>query len=223
MKDQNTGAAFSELYSAYAAGCLDPAYALLVETQAALRADIQQSIVVSEILAGALLEDTDPDGMAADAVDQAMAAIDVLEAGSSPPKAALNSVNKAIEELLDLPAPLRDHALYAAGDEGWRFTGPGIRRLGLDVGSQTEIELYRLEPGASIPRHTHEGAELSLVVHGGFTDETGSYGPGDLSIKGPEHVHQPTADSDGPCIVLAVRDGDLKFQGVIGLVQRLMG
>ncbi|MEO1100683.1 MAG: hypothetical protein AAFW65_02440 [Pseudomonadota bacterium] len=54
----NRPATFSELYSAYAAGCLDPAFALLVETQSALRADIADKVRQSEIIAGALCVST---------------------------------------------------------------------------------------------------------------------------------------------------------------------
>lgn len=224
MKEHSTGTAFSELYSAYAAGCLDPAYALLVETQAALREDVRQSIIVSEIIAASQFEAAEPMGMADDAVERALAAIDALEDEAAvSPRVALAGVNAALEELLHLPQPLRDKALEAAGEDGWRFTGPGIRRLSIDTGSAAEAEIYRLDAGASVPRHTHEGVELSLVVAGGFTDETGSFGPGDISVKGPEHVHQPVADADSPCLIFAVRDGGLKFQGVMGLVQRIIG
>jgi len=223
VKTTEAKPAFSELYSAYAAGCLDPAFALLVETQAALRPDIKSNIQLSEIIAAIHFEKAEPVELKIGAVDRALAAIDDLEADSAPTRRVLNSVSDALEELLDLPAPLREPALMAAGETGWKFTGPGLRRLSLPISDKSETELFRIEPGAAVPRHTHEGSEFTLVVSGGFTDETGAYGPGDLSVKGPADTHQPVADDDGPCIVLAVRDGGLRFQGVMGIVQRLMG
>lgn len=219
----NAELAFSELYSAYAAGCLDPAFALLVETQAALRPDVRRDVQVSELIAAVHFERAEPAEMETGAVDRALAAIDALDGVSAPRRCVLNGVTEALEELLDLPAPLREPALMAAGETGWKFSGPGIRRLALPISRKAETELYRIEPGAAVPRHTHEGSELTLVVSGGFSDESGSFGPGDLSVKGPADTHQPVADEDGPCIVLAVRDGGLRFQGVIGIVQRLMG
>ncbi|MEM9739174.1 MAG: cupin domain-containing protein [Pseudomonadota bacterium] len=223
MSTNKAETAFSELYSAYAAGCLDPAFALLVETQAALRADVKRDIQISELIAATQFEAAEPAEMDDGAVDRAFEAIDAVNGASRPAPAVLNGVSEALEELLDLPDPLKESALVAAGKSGWKFSGPGLRRLSLNVSDTAETELYRIEPGAVVPRHSHEGTEFTLVVSGGFTDETGTFGPGDLSVKGPADTHQPVADDDGPCLVLAVRDGGLRFQGVIGIVQRLMG
>lgn len=217
-------APFSELYSAYAAGCLDPAFALLVETQAALREDVRNSIKISEAIAGVQLESEEPADMQADAVARALAVIDEIET-SAPQfqRAALEAASDGLTELLTLPEPLRDSALDAAGEAGWSRVSPGLQRLKLNVSEDMETELYRIDAGTSVPRHTHAGSELTLVVSGGFTDETGQFGPGDLSLKGPDDTHTPTADDDGPCLVLAVRDGGLRFTGLMGLIQRLTG
>ena len=69
---------YSALYAAYAAGTLDPGYALLVETQGALRQDVRRAIAMSEAAAGALLEAEAAAPMAANALDRAFAAIDAL-------------------------------------------------------------------------------------------------------------------------------------------------
>ena len=47
MQDSATSS-FSELYSAYAAGRLDPAFALLLETQSMLRPDVRGALAVSD-------------------------------------------------------------------------------------------------------------------------------------------------------------------------------
>lgn len=222
MAEAGKTPAFSELYSAYAAGCLDPSFALLVETQAAIRQDISTAISVGELVSGIFLERETPGAMRADALDRVFAAIDADTPMESRRRAA-RSAGEALSELLDLPEPLRDAALEAASESGWKFVAPGLKRLKLDTGGVAETELFRIAPGAAVPRHTHEGLEYTLVVAGGFTDETGAYGPGDLSVKSGEDTHQPVADDDGVCIALAVRDGGLKFTGAMGFVQRLMG
>lgn len=213
---------YSALYSAYVSGSLDPAFALLVETQAALRQDVRTALEISEVVASAQFEAAPPVAMREDALERALSAIDALEDTSPAPAAAALEASDALSELLSLPEPLRETALMAAGEKGWNYTGPGLRRLQLNVSDLTEAELYRIEPGAAVPRHTHEATEFTLVIQGGFSDETGSFGPGDISVKGPEDTHTPVGDDDGICIVLAVRDGGLQFKGLLGIIQRLL-
>ena len=215
---------FGEIYSSYAAGCLDPAFALMVETQAALRPDVQRAVARAETIAGVFFETEEVAALSAGAMDKAMAMIDAYEAAPNRPTAqAVHLAGEGLDELLTLPEPLRETALQSFQTQKWQGLTSGIRRLKLDAGSDAEVELYRIEPGCTVPRHSHSGSEFTLVVSGGFTDESGSFGPGDISLKGPNDTHQPTGDMDGVCFALAIRDGGLKFTGVMGLVQRLIG
>ncbi len=214
---------FGEIYSSYAAGCLDPAFCLLVETQATLRPDVQRAVARAETIAGVFFESEEKAALSAGAVDKALALIDAYEAGERPVAKAVTLAGEGLDELLDLPEPLRETALHSYQTHKWQGLTQGIRRLKLDAGSEAEVELYRIEPGCTVPKHSHHGSEFTLVVAGGFSDESGSFGPGDISLKGPEDTHQPTGDMDGVCYALAVRDGGLRFTGVMGLIQRLVG
>ncbi|MEQ9506657.1 MAG: ChrR family anti-sigma-E factor [Hyphomonas sp.] len=214
---------FSELYAAYAAGCLDPAFALMVETQSVLRPDIRASVAVSEMIAGSLFETVPPAALSDGALDRALAAIDALDADARISVKAGRVAGEAMTEMLALPEPLRTTALDAVGKAGFKNLAHGLKRLKLDSGSGLEAELYRIMPGSRIPRHTHTGGEYTLVVAGGFTDESGSYGPGDAMYNGPENTHQPVADEGEVCFALVIRDGGLHFTGMLGLVQRALG
>jgi putative transcriptional regulator len=191
--------------------------------QAALRQDVREALEISEVVAGTQLEASAPVAMSEGALARALSAIDLLEDTAPTAGAAAANAADGLQELLSLPEPLRETALMAAGVKGWRYTGPGLRRLRLNVSDAVEAELYRIEPGAAVPRHTHEATEFTLVIQGGFSDETGSFGPGDMTVKGPEDTHTPVGDDDGVCIVLAVRDGGLRFKGLLGIVQRFLG
>lgn len=214
---------FGEVYSSYAAGCLDPAFCLLVETQAALRPDVSRAVARAESIAGIFLESEQSAELSEGAAATAMAMIDAFEASREVPVQAIHQANEGLDEFLALPEPLRETALQSFQSNKWQSLTRGIRRLKLEADSQAEIELYRIEPGCSVPRHSHAGSEFTLVVSGGFSDESGSFGPGDISVKGPEDTHQPTGDMDGVCYALAVRDGGLVFTGMMGVVQRLIG
>ena len=69
---------FGEIYSAYAAGCLDPAFALMLETQANLRPDVSRAIARAEAIAGVFLETEASVAMSQNAVHSALATIDEL-------------------------------------------------------------------------------------------------------------------------------------------------
>lgn len=214
---------FSELYSAYAAGCIDPAFAMMLETQSVVRPDIRRSVSVSEMIAGSFLDAAPQAPLSDGALNRALALIDALEVSAETQRSAGEAAGSALNELLELPEPVRARALDAAGKGGWQMLGLGLKRLKLDVSDRMEVELYRIAPGARIPRHTHAGAEFTMVLSGGFSDERGSYGPGDVSMNGPDDIHQPVADEDGVCYALAIRDGGLHFTGVMGAIQRLLG
>ncbi len=223
FKPISTSSDLTEIYAAYASGTLDPALALLLGTQRTLRGETDTALEMGDILSGALLERETPAMMADNALDRTLSVIDALETGQQIVNKPVTLASSALDEILALPEPLRGLAIDAAGKSGWQRTAPGIQRLALEVGSDVETEIYRIEPGTAVPRHSHEGSEFTLVVSGGFTDETGSFGPGDLAVKGPNDTHQPIADSGEVCFTLAVRDGGLKFTGLMGLIQKLVG
>jgi putative transcriptional regulator len=74
----------------------------------------------------------------------------------------------------------------------------------------------RIRAGVSMPQHTHKGREMTLVLAGGFTDDTGHFLRGDLSLTDGTVDHVPTADDDGDCVCLAVTDAPLRLTGPIG-------
>ncbi len=214
---------FSDLYASYAAGCLDPAFALMLETQAELRPDLSRTLRAHEAISGICLETAEQTRLRGGALNEVLAVIDEIDLAGACSCTAARAASAAMDEILALPEPLRAAAIDAIGQKGWDPMGRGLKRLALSTSSRMEVELYRISPGASIPRHSHKGSEYTLVVAGGFSDERGSYGPGDVVINGPEDTHQPIGDEGDICYALAIRDGGLRFTGVMGLIQRLVG
>ncbi len=77
------------------------------------------------------------------------------------------------------------------------------------------VKLLKGAPGADTGLHSHRGLEFTLVLQGGFTDTTGSYGPGDLQMASAETWHNPVADPGEDCINLSVTTAPLRFKGLI--------
>ena len=86
------------------------------------------------------------------------------------------------------------------------------------------MRLLRGSPGSDVGAHTHRGQEYTLVLQGGYRDETGAYGPGDFQIASGDVTHNPVADPGEDCINLAVTIGGLRFRNPAQtLVARIFG
>jgi len=211
-----------QLHSAYSAGLLDPAMRLLVETQAALRAEAANDLALAEALAGAIFEDEDCAPMAAGSLDSVMQRLsDPVDLADHPTRRAARAASAVIDEILHLPRPVQDHALDAIVAGGWTFAGPGLRSLPIDLGGRSKVELLRIEPGWGAPRHSHKGGEYTLVLSGSFHDERGRYRVGDIALAGPTVTHRPIADPGEVCYSLAVSEAPLAFRGALGVLQKL--
>jgi len=212
-----------QLASAYAAGALDVAMGLLVQTQAELIQDGADDLAAAETLAGALLETGPVAGLRPGALEATFARIAADPAGQDGYGRARTAARRAgavIDEILHLPRAVRDVALTAIGQGGWMFGGPGLRTLELDLAGDAKAELMRIEPGWRAPRHDHSGAEFTLVMTGAFEDERGRYGVGDIAFAAPGITHRPAASPGAVCYALAVSEGPISLTGPLGLIQK---
>ena len=201
--------------AAITSGRLDPAVALFLESALEMRGLTDPS---PDAVAGSALEAEAPAALANDALARVMATIDLGEASVRNRRSA-----RPDPVVIRLPRVLQQYVRDAEAAKGWSSGLPGIRSLTLDLPGSVKAEILRIDAGAATPRHTHRGREYTLCLIGGFSDGRGSYGPGDISEADASVEHQPRADADGPCYVLAITDADLRFSGLLGAVQRVFG
>lgn len=195
---------------------------VFLDAAATLRADPDWLVTAADPLGGALLEDETEAEVDDGALDAVLARIDDADAAPAAHEAAARRAGRGLAELLALPRPVRDAALEALKSNGWRSAAPGLRVLPIMEDGGARLELLRIEPGWGPPAHDHAGEELTLVVAGAYTDQSGRYGPGDISVKCAGDVHRPVAEPGAPCYALAVSSGPLQFQGLLGVAQRLL-
>lgn len=112
-----------------------------------------------------------------------------------------------------LPEALQNFVGYDVDNIPWKTKMPGFKEFELGDVDGCHVSMFWIKPGRTVPMHTHEGMELSLIVQGAFTDERGRFGRGDISIADENVEHRPTADMSGPCIGFAVTDGALRLTG----------
>ena len=94
----------------------------------------------------------------------------------------------------------------------WNRVTSSLRISRLRTGDPAnELSLYHIKAGGSIPKHTHRGPEMTLVMEGAFSDEEGVYHTGDFIYRDQEHEHTPTATRGGDCICIGVVDAPVQF------------
>jgi putative transcriptional regulator len=99
-------------------------------------------------------------------------------------------------------------------DLPWRRVTDALRTTLIRTGDpQFEFSLLHIAAGGEIPAHDHRGQEMTLVLQGGFSDQNGSYHPGDFIFRQPGDQHAPRAFEGEDCICLAVVDQPLRFTG----------
>ena len=134
------------------------------------------------------------------------------------------SVNLQVNDTL--PTPLHEFIPTELESLEWNSLAPGIKAhplTGLNTGNGT-LSILKISPGMSIPDHSHQGTELTLVLQGSFSDEIGQFGVGDIADLDDSTQHQPIADTREACICLIATDASLKFTGLMPrLVQYFTG
>lgn len=192
----------------------EPAMAILFDVLAGLRGGLLRE--AKQLEAGfEEIEEGLP--MSADALDRVLVALDDGDRVVTPGRPRFRGKPIAIPPYLEMA--VQD----AEAVRRWRRKWPGIRALWLTDPTGVRVELLHIDPSRRAPRHRHFGAEVTVCISGGFHDENGRYGPGDMTIADPFLCHTPTADGDGPCLILIVSDAGLRFTGILGILQSLLG
>lgn len=192
--------------AAYAAGSLPEALALVVATHLSYCPHCRAVTRTVEAVGGATLSDLPPVAMAPDALTRTLARAETAAPWDVPPVRNPG-----------LPPPL-DHC-----DLGrWWPVAPGLRFRPLRTAGHAWGGLLMAGPGRSLPRHGHDGTELSCVLKGSFVDAGGRYQAGDVSEPDFDHDDPPRVDSKDPCVCVIASEG-VKLRGMLGMLQRMLG
>lgn len=203
-----------ELLLDYAAGATTEAVSLLIASHLALCPMCRGQLAELEQVGGALLgalPGEEPDDAGLEAI---LARLDEDDEEPTTPVVSMAAPVVAPEagDGILLPEPLRSYVGTDLGRLGWKRRMRGLDECVLPVGG-ARVSLMRIHQGAAMPKHTHAGNELTLVLTGGFTDARGSYLRGDVAVTDQHVDHQPVADLDEDCLCLAVVDAPLRLTG----------
>ncbi|GJL93597.1 MAG: transcriptional regulator [Hyphococcus sp.] len=201
-----------ETLGSFAAGRLDEARAVVIATHAALCADCARAISDFEAIGGQCLEEVEPVAMADDALEKILA-----RAG--------NAASVVLRQTPDAPGPevklpLSAYLKGSIDDVEWKRVAPGLSQSVIEAQGyrQGVLRLLKIDPGTEMPKHSHKGNELTLILRGAYEDEIGDFGVGDLADLDGEYTHTPKAIGDEPCICLIATEAPLKFKTLVGRI-----
>jgi putative transcriptional regulator len=189
----------------YANGSLEEAKALLVATHLAMCPPCRDAVAACEAAAAAL------------AFDDAVADVGPMPDVATMPVERRPRVVKPLGG--SVPEPLRSYLGRPVPELGWTQVLTGMKEYPLsEFAGRASVRLLAIEPGRRMPRHTHGGLELTLVLQGSFSDASGAYARGDVATADATVDHQPQAGAGELCLCLAAEDAPLKLTGFTGAV-----
>ena len=194
----------------YSSGSLNDGICALIEAHISKCSNCSDTLKYFDRLGGEILEFTKPVKMKENHLNKILSSEIYtnknLNITRSDNKDIIpNSLNKWIKGSLDnLP---------------WKTRSKGLKEYSVFIAnSNNKLLLYKINAGKALPRHSHEGEEVTLVLSGGFSDENGQYLPGDIVFADSKVTHTPVADDDGECIVAVVQNGSIRLSGAFGKV-----
>ena len=108
------------------------------------------------------------------------------------------------------------HLIGNLNDIDWKTLYKGFKEFNIPVNDNDSVKLIKMDPGTSVPLHSHNGKEYILVLDGSFCDEYGEYNKGDMQINDQQIKHNPTACNSDGCICLSITENDVVFFGKYG-------
>lgn len=190
------------MLAAYAAGTLAQPYALVIAAHVSLCMECRAALESQFAVGGVVLESQPSEELSTDLKSNIFGRLD------SPfvPQATF-------ERSGVYPGPIVE--ALKGKQPRWKTLGMGVRQCILSTAREGSVRLLYIPPGQAVPDHSHGGLELTLVLQGSFSDETGQFGVGDIEVADETLEHTPIADAGDACICLAATDAPLRFNALI--------
>ena len=205
-----------ETLTDYAAGSLPLTHSLCVSTHIEHCQECQQQIRKLEMLGSHLFEQAKTESRRLDSLKDSF--FKTLAERPEHDTLGKEQVSKEPEQSWKdeyrVPRSLRQFIKSSYDDLNWMRLSPSFKIATLyNEEGGAQIALTRVKAGAHMPSHTHTGDEITLVLEGAFSDESGVYRQGDFISRDPSHKHKPIVTKDAECICLTVLDAPIEFTG----------
>jgi putative transcriptional regulator len=204
-----------EVLAAFAAGSLHGGAMLVIACHVDACAVCRAEVSLWESTGGAFLEASETAALSEDAFDRLLPALD-----APAPRHRAPEIPKYLRRF-DVPAPLLSRRIGMR-----RWVTPNIWFAPIAVGAKPPTRTYLVysRRNTMFPEHTHVGREFTYVLHGSFSDATGTYGKGDLAETDESVLHSPTVTGESDCLCLSSADAPMRLLGLPArIIQVLAG
>jgi putative transcriptional regulator len=89
----------------------------------------------------------------------------------------------------------------------------GVEQVVVAEGAFGEAKFLRCRAGKRMRMHGHSGLEAILVLAGGYDDQDGHYGVGDIAVADESCIHQPVIDQDADLVLFMVSPDKIASNG----------
>jgi putative transcriptional regulator len=185
----------------YAAGSLPAALAVIVAAHVGICLRCRDEVATMELLGGALLANLP--GAVLQRAEPRMP-----EAGRHRP------VTPPPIGSVEVPSPLARLIGNDLDAIRWRWISPGLWQRRVPIVGSGQLHLLKGAPNVALPKHGHEGGEITMVLRGTMLDTTERYRPGDVCDMDESVVHTPAAGADG-CVCIVAQERPARFRSLI--------
>jgi putative transcriptional regulator len=190
----------------YAAGSLPGALAVVVAAHGAVCPRCRDEVAMMELMGSAMLAD--------------LPGVVLRRPGPEQPEIERRRpVAPARAGSTEVPAPLAHLVGIDLNALRWRWIARGLWVRWVPIAGGGRLHLFKGAPGASVATHGHYGSELTMVLRGTITDQTGRYGPGDVCDLDDEIEHRPVAGSEG-CICVVAQEHPARWRSQVARLMR---
>jgi len=133
-------------------------------------------------------------------LEEAVASLAEVVQPVAPPPGLKDRLLQRVEAYEQL-RPLAD---VRRNEGGWQSAFPGVdvRTLFRDRATGQSTVLLRMEPGATIPPHSHGAAEQCLVLEGDIRWGAIAYEAGDFVVMAKDSVHPEVRSDHGNLLLI---------------------
>ncbi|MEO9275232.1 ChrR family anti-sigma-E factor [Marinomonas sp. 5E14-1] len=209
-----------EMLTDYAAGSLPLAHSLCVSAHLEHCRECQQQVRKLEMVGSHLFDQAVTDHHHLNSLKESLLNKLTTQAENKQDEevlqatAELETTEEKFWDNYKIPNSLRQFISNSYEELNWVRLSPSFRIATLhNEKGGAQIALTRVKAGSHMPHHAHTGEEITLVLEGAFSDESGVYRKGDFISRDASHKHKPIVTKDAECICLTVLDAPIEFTG----------